>query len=174
MRRTILLPASVGIALLLACAVAIILAALSTAPTATAASIDHGASFAVRCNFSHRAQVDPIRVPGGPSGHMHDFFGNNSTDASSTYQSMTAAGATTTCSRPEDTAGYWIHTVSWKSSTGKLTTLKATRGVFYSRAGLKNYRTVQPFAPDLRDINADRITWYCGIGDNSTGSATPP
>src|SRR5687768_6865683 len=129
MKKTILLPASVGIALLLACAVAIILAALASAPTATAASIDHGASFAVRCNFSHRAQVDPIRVPGSPSGHMHDFFGNKTTGASSTYQSMTAGRATTTCSRPEDTAGYWIPTVSWrKASTGQLTTLTANRG----------------------------------------------
>jgi hypothetical protein len=173
MRRTILLPASVGIALVLACAVAI-LASLASASSATAASIDHGASFATRCNFSHRAQVDPIRVPGSPSGHMHDFFGNNSTDAFSTYQTMTAGGATTTCSRPEDTLGYWIPTVSWKNSRGKLTTLTATRGVFYYRAGLKDYQTVQPFAPDLRDINDQRITWYCGISDNSTGSATPP
>src|SRR5215212_215234 len=173
MRRTILLPASVGLALLLACAVAI-LAALASAPTATAASIEHGASFAVRCNFSHRAQVDPIRVPGGPSGHMHDFFGNINTGASSTYQSMTAGGATTTCSRPEDTAGYWIPTVSWKDSNGTLTTLTSNRGVFYYRAGLKNYRTVQPFAKDLRDINADRMTWFCGINDDGVGSATPP
>jgi hypothetical protein len=179
MRKTILLPASVGIALLLACTVAI-LAALASAPTATAASIEHGASFAVRCNFSHRAQVDPIRVPGGPSGHMHDFFGNTTTNADSTYQTMTAPPPTnpptarTTCSRPEDTAGYWIPTVSWKDSTGKLTTLQANRGVFYYRAGLKNYRTVQPFAPDLRDINADRITWFCGINDDGVGSATPP
>ena len=29
----------------------------------------------------------------------------------------------TTCSRPEDKAGYWIPTVSWKNSTGRLTTL---------------------------------------------------
>jgi hypothetical protein len=172
MRKTILLPASVGIAMLMACVLAI-LAAIASAPTAGAASIEHGASFAVRCNFTHRAQVDPIRVPGGQSGHMHDFFGNISTDASSTYQSMNAAGATTTCSRPEDTAGYWIPTVSWKDSTGTHE-LTANRGVFYYRAGLKNYRTVQPFAPDLRDINADRITWFCGINDNGVGSATPP
>jgi hypothetical protein len=172
MRKTILLPASVGIALLLACALAI-LAALASAPTATAASIEHGASFAVRCNFSHRAQVDPIVAPGGPSGHMHDFFGNTTTNADSTYQSMNARPATT-CSRPEDTAGYWIPTVSWKDSTGTLTTLQANRGVFYYRAGLKNYRTVQPFAPDLRDIDRARITWFCGINDDGVGSATPP
>jgi hypothetical protein len=172
MRKTILLPASVGIALLLACAVALMVA-LASAPTASAASFEHGASFAVRCNFSHREKVDPIRVPGGPSGHMHDFFGNITTNENSTYQSMNAAGATTSCSRPEDTAGYWIPTVSWKDSTGTHE-LTANRGVFYYRAGLKDYRTVQPFAPDLRNIDDQRITWFCGINDDGAGSATPP
>ena len=159
--------------MLLGCAGAI-LAALASAPTASAASIDHGASFAVRCNFSHRDYDDPINFPGQPGlSHSHDFFGNLTTAASSTYQSMTASGATTTCSRPEDTAGYWIPTVSWKDSTGTYE-LTANRGVFYYRAGFKNYRTVQPFAKDLRDINADRITWFCGINDAGAGSATPP
>jgi hypothetical protein len=182
MRKTILLPASVGIALLLACAVAI-LAALASAPTATAASIDHGASFAVRCNFSHRLSDDPIKYPYPPgnqgAAHSHDFFGNTTTRYNSTYDgaktgSLSMIGQPTTCSRPEDTAGYWIPTVSWKDSKGTLTRLKANRAVFYYRAGLKNYRTVQPFAPNLRDINDQRITWFCGIHDNGVGSATPP
>ena len=109
MRRTILLSTSIGIAVLLACVVSL-LAALASSPAASAASAEHGASFAVRCDFSHRAQVDPIVSPGGTSAHMHDFFGNKTTNASSTYASMTASGVTTTCSRPEDTAGYWIPT----------------------------------------------------------------
>ena len=113
MGKTLLLSASVMAAMLLACAVAL-LAALASAPTASAASFEHGASFAARCNFSHRAQVDPVVSPGGTSAHMHDFFGNKSTNASSTYDTMTATGVATTCSRPEDTAGYWIPTVSWK------------------------------------------------------------
>src|SRR5919112_1344763 len=103
MRKTILLPASVVVAMLLACAVAL-LAALASAPTASAAS-------------------------------------------SSTYDTMSATGATTTCSRPEDTAGYWIPTVSWKDTKGTQTTLTANRAVFYYRAGNKYYKTVQPFAP---------------------------
>jgi hypothetical protein len=108
MRRTIILPASVGIAMLLACAVAI-LAALASAPTATADSIDTGASFAVRCDYSHTRADDPIKLPGKPdASHSHDFFGNTTTNANSTYQSM--IGQPTTCTRPEDTAGYWITT----------------------------------------------------------------
>jgi hypothetical protein len=180
MGKVILLPASVGIALLLACAVAL-LAGLASVPTASAASFEHGASFAARCDFSHRAQVDPVVSPGGTSAHMHDFFGNKSTDAFSTYQSMTASGATTTCSRPEDKAGYWIPTVSWKDKKGRHT-LTANRAVFYYRAGNKDYRTVQPFAKDLRiiadsDVNGARVRWYCGGGgsnDEKAGSVTTP
>jgi Domain of unknown function (DUF1996) len=180
MRKTILLTASVVAAMLLACAVAL-LAALASAPSASAASFEHGASFAVRCAFSHRKQVDPVVSPSGASAHMHDFFGNKSTDASSTYDTMTAPGVATTCSRPEDTGGYWIPRVSWKDKRG-LHTLTANRAVFYYRAGNKDYRTVKPFAKDLRiiadpDVNGARVTWYCGGGgrnDEKAGSVTPP
>src|SRR5829696_8892007 len=180
MRRTILLSTSIGIAVLLACVVSL-LAALASSPAASAASAEHGASFAVRCDFSHRAQVDPIVSPGGTSAHMHDFFGNKTTNASSTYASMTASGVTTTCSRPEDTAGYWIPTVSWMDSQGTHE-LTANRAVFYYRAGDKDFRTVQPFAKDLRiiadkDVNGARVRWYCGGGgtnDDKAGSADPP
>ena len=179
MRRTILLPASVGIAGLLACVVAL-LAALASATAASAASSDHGASFAVRCDFSHRLSDDPIVYPGKlGASHSHDFLGNKSANAKSTYQTMIAAP--TTCSRPEDTAGYWFPTASWKDQKGAQT-LTAYRTVFYYRAGGKDYRTVQPFAKDLRiiadkDVNGARVRWYCGGGgsnDEKAGSADPP
>ncbi len=182
MGKTILLPASVVVALLLACAAAF-LAALASAPAASALSRDHGASFAVRCDFSHRLSDDPIKYPYPPgsqgASHSHDFFGNETTKYNSTYDgsvagSVSMIGQPTTCSRPEDTAGYWIPTVGWKDSKGTQTTLTANRAVFYYRAGNKDYRTVRPFAPDLRVIDHDRITWYCGSGDDKSGSATPP
>src|SRR5215208_5915349 len=192
MRKTVLLSTSIGIAVLLACAVAL-LAALASAPAASAASREHGASFAVRCDFSHRLSDDPIVHPNEPgASHSHDFFGNTTTNAYSTYQTMTTGidphdpppptPPLTTCSRPEDTAGYWIPTVSWKDQNGTQTTLTSNRAVFYYRAGDKDYRTVQPFAKDLRiitakNINGSRIRWYCGSGggdDDKSGSADPP
>src|SRR5918997_4187528 len=103
--KTVLLLASGALAVLLASGVAF-LAALTSAPTASAASRDKGASFAVRCDFNHRNSDDPIVHPGHQgAAHGHEFFGNTSTTFDSTYQSMVASP--TTCSRPEDTAGYW-------------------------------------------------------------------
>ncbi len=53
---------------------------------------------------------------GTPSGHMHEFFGNVSTDSDSTYDSMIAAGIT--CGLSADTAGCWIpspHSDFWNT-----------------------------------------------------------
>src|SRR5260370_12558621 len=58
------------------------------------------------CTYSHSNFDDPIIHPGVPgASHEHDYFGNNSTDANSTYTSMTAA--TTTCVTQSDTSGNW-------------------------------------------------------------------
>jgi hypothetical protein len=85
MRKTVLVSTHIGIVVLLACVVAL-LAAFASSPAASAASREKGASFAVRCDFSHRASDDPIVHPGDPgAAHSHDFFGNRSTDAFSTY-----------------------------------------------------------------------------------------
>jgi hypothetical protein len=49
---------------------------------------------------------DPIVFPGeSGASHLHDFFGNRSTDADSTYRSM--RDGSTTCSFSADTSGYW-------------------------------------------------------------------
>jgi hypothetical protein len=166
-RKTVLLLASGALAVLLASGVAF-LAALTSAPAASAASRDHGASFAVRCDFTHRNSDDPIVHPGHQgAAHGHDFFGNTSTRFDSTYESMLAAP--TSCTRPEDTAGYWLPTVKWNGDD-----LQAHRAVFYYRAGGKDHTRVEPFVADLRVINASRITWSCGTKDAAAGTKTPP
>jgi hypothetical protein len=64
-------------------------------------------SLKIECNASHTAADDPIVFPGRPgAAHLHEFFGNTSTNASSTYASM--VGKPTTCPFAGDTAGYWM------------------------------------------------------------------
>jgi Domain of unknown function (DUF1996) len=155
---------------------AIVLAFIAaSAPDVSARSSDHGASFAVRCDFSHRAQADPIVHHGHPEmAHSHDFFGNRSTNAHSTYDDLlnTTMDPPTTCTRfEEDKAAYWIPTVSWN---GKV--LNSNRAVFYYRAGSKDHRRIQPYPAELKVI-ADgerRVKWTCGRADTSKGSRTPP
>jgi hypothetical protein len=67
--------------------------------------ISHG-SFSMVCPADHSAPDDPIVYPNQPGvSHLHDFFGNRSTNAFSTEASMRAG--TTTCPVGADTAGYW-------------------------------------------------------------------
>jgi hypothetical protein len=146
----------------LACATVALLDALTTAPAVSAVSSDHGASFAVRCDFSHRASDDPIVYPGKPgASHSHDFFGNESTDAFSTYRSMIKKGRPkgTTCTRPLDTAAYWMPTLKWNGNT-----LDSNRAVFYYRAGGKDHKQVKPFPAGLKVVTAHgkEVSWRCG------------
>lgn len=72
--------------------------------------------FHVSCELSHVRKDDPIVFPGEPGGsHLHDFFGNASTNASSTYRSMRRGG--TTCSFSADTSGYWAPALMDPSGT---------------------------------------------------------
>jgi hypothetical protein len=163
MRQAPVLAVAVSFVIL---ASAVAVATLAVAPEEAAAlSSDHGASFSVRCAFSHRAEDDPIVHPGDPGmAHSHDFFGNRSTDANSTYNSLLTAG--TTCTRPGDTAAYWIPTVSFEGNP-----LEAKRFVVYYRAGEKDHKRIRPYPAGLKMISDSHIRWSCGRG---SGTKAPP
>lgn len=63
--------------------------------------------FSVKCSRSDLATQDPIVFPGklGMS-HLHQFFGNRSTNAASTYRSLTSSPRTS-CLLSADTSAYW-------------------------------------------------------------------
>jgi hypothetical protein len=78
---------------------------------------------------------------------MHEFFGNVSTNADSTYQSMIRAG--TTCSALGDTAGYWVPTLMNRS--GQVVRAKTILLYYRGEAG----ETTVAFPPDLRMVSHD-------------------
>lgn len=54
---------------------------------------------------------DPIVYPGQPGkSHLHQFFGNDTADANSTYTSLRAAG-NSTCMSPVNRSAYWMPAV---------------------------------------------------------------
>jgi hypothetical protein len=107
-------PAAPRRRLILSGTIVVLVAALS-APVATAAAEPRPASpgplhdgiFLSVCRPSHVASDDPIVFPGeAGASHQHEFFGNVTTDADSTYRSL-RAGATS-CRIAADTAAYWV------------------------------------------------------------------
>jgi Domain of unknown function (DUF1996) len=161
----------VGVAAAASCVGALMLWKTPVASAQDEGGDPTGANFVVSCGFHHRAQVDPIVDFGKTGQHMHDFFGNTTTNANSTYDTLLAGG--TTCSKPEDKAAYWHPTVSWTSNRGKTTTLKASQTFFYYRAGLKAPASVKPYPAGLKivTVQGKKVEWRCQGG---TWSPTPP
>lgn len=69
-------------------------------------------NFRTFCEFSHLAYADPIVAPGnGAFSHLHMFFGNTGTNASSTYQSLRSSGNSTCDGGPLNRTAYWMPAV---------------------------------------------------------------
>jgi len=135
-----------------------------------------GVNFISNCAFSHQNNDDLIVYPGQPGlSHLHQYVGNNSTNAFSTQSSLLAA--TTSCRRTADTASYWAPALI--SGSTPITPLDAT--IYYRRATVK---AVHPFPQGLKMIAGDshaiapqsmRITyWNCGVFADVASSSTIP
>lgn len=134
--------------------------------------------FAVECAYSHSAAADPIVHPGhAGAGHRHDFFGNESTGADSTYESLLAAP--TSCRQQLDTAAYWAPALL--DAAGR--PLAPRGAVAYYRAGVGvDPVTVEAYPAGLMMIGGDAdatsdqpttvVGWSCGPGGRRL--AAPP
>ncbi len=82
---------------------------LVTAPVMpSSAAPDVVGAFRFLCKPSHLAYDDPIVFPGQKGrSHLHMFFGNTSTDANSTYESLRTEGEST-CRGPLNRSAYWV------------------------------------------------------------------
>ncbi|TMK19206.1 MAG: DUF1996 domain-containing protein [Actinobacteria bacterium] len=125
--------------------------------------------FTTDCFASHRAPDDPIVYPGQPgASHSHDFFGNTTTDASSTYASMIAGG--TNCEEPGDTAGYWAPTLLARDGTP----IAPRRIKVYYRDTPNPSGHVTPFPPDFRMIAGGMASAGVLSGWNCDATALAP
>jgi hypothetical protein len=143
---------------------ALVVAAFPMGTTGADALTDAGFSF--RCFFSHRLPDDPIVYPGLPGqSHMHEFFGNETTDASSTPDTL--RGGPTNCTIDSNSSGYWVPTLY---SAETPVTPKYVN--VYYRPGNKPRSTVQPFPAGLVMITGNAkatspqgigvVSWGCG------------
>jgi hypothetical protein len=68
-------------------------------------------AFRMFCTAGQIVSDDPLFFPGQPGvSHLHQFFGNTGTNASSTYQSLRTSGGTTCgqSSTPFNRSAYWF------------------------------------------------------------------
>jgi hypothetical protein len=143
----------------------------------------------VSCPFSHTAAEDPIVFPGADDlSHQHDFLGNRSVAAGSTYASMTQA--TTTCRSAADTAGYWVPALYRNgvkiSPSGSMSGVNVREQIYYRDNNLAPGTKIRAFPADLRMVAGNSHARsvaenpklgkeiYFGCSDNSTGKLTAP
>ncbi|MEI7887705.1 MAG: DUF1996 domain-containing protein [Actinomycetes bacterium] len=133
--------------------------------------------FVTDCGYSHSAPDDPIVFPGKPGmSHVHDFFGNRSTNADSTTVSLLKAA--TTCQKQRDTAAYWAPQL--RDHGQAVVPVKSV--AYYRAAPGVNPKDVVPFPEGLHIIagdmtateplSADLAGWACGV--SSSHDAAPP
>jgi hypothetical protein len=146
-------------------------AAMSKPPPRPAAAHPTG-NFVSGCRYSHSAPDDPIVHPASPgASHSHDFFGNTSTDAFSTTESLQAAPDL--CRRDGDSAAYWVPTLSDGGKVVKPVTAQA-----YYLVANRDPASIEPFPLGLRvvtDATAGVVRWACIGADRETpeGTAVP-
>jgi hypothetical protein len=115
-------------------------------------------AFRTSCTVSHFAADDPLVYPGQPgAAHMHTFFGNTGTNASSTVDSIKNSGNSTCSGGILNRTGYWMPTMI-NTETGGPVFPKAVL-VYYKTAydpGIYgNASIVQAPPEDLRMIAGD-------------------
>ena len=132
-------------------AAALAAATLTTAGSAAQADelVTHH-EFQTNCSVTKRAPDDPIVFPNLPgASHDHSFVGNNTVNASTTLNSLNAAGAyNTSCVNPDDLSAYWFPTV-FKNNQA---VLPIGKQVIYYKTGILKYQDVRPFPPGLRYV----------------------
>jgi Domain of unknown function (DUF1996) len=126
--------------------------------------------FKVECAWSHAAPDDPIVHPGAPGrSHLHDFFGNKTTNAGSTVGSLLAGD--TTCQNKLDTAAYWAPALLRDGEP-----VTPAGAVAYYRPGPGvDPASVRPFPVGLMMVAGDaeaasqpmrEAAWHCGASPN--------
>jgi Domain of unknown function (DUF1996) len=155
------------------------IAATSTLATTTtsvgATTTDAKVSFTVQCGYTRSLNDDPIVFPNqSGASHLHDFFGNRTTDAFSTYASL--VGQPTSCANSSDSAGYWAPAVY-------------LNGLKVAPKNLRAYYTEEtavttPFPPGLTMVagnskalgpqSVNRVYFGCGSGSGVSKVDAPP
>jgi hypothetical protein len=143
----------------------VLTAAALSVPVAAQGEPVRVAEFVADCGLSHRLADDPIVLPNlAGASHFHDFFGNHSTNARSTQQSL--EGQTGNCNPAADISSYWVPTM-YRNNTAI-----APTGItfYYLGEGVNNPAAIQPTPYGLKIVagnakatgDADSIArWSC-------------
>jgi len=111
----------------------------------------------IGCKVWKTAAIDPIVDPPAGTAHRHDFIGNLSTNADSTFESL-VANKSTSCKTPSYTSADWFPDIRERGQSGSIPVLYAN--VYYAGDG-----TQAQFPDGLQLIGmppAGDVDYRCG------------
>jgi hypothetical protein len=86
----------------------------------------------IGCEVWKTDAIDPIVDPPAGSAHLHDFIGNLSTNANSTFESL-VANKSTSCATPSYTSADWFPDIRERRQSGSIPVFFAN--VYYAGDG---------------------------------------
>jgi hypothetical protein len=105
-------------------------------------------SFHSMCGFVSAAMDDPIVYPNRPgAAHLHDFFGNTTTNAASTLATLQRGG--TSCDNPTDRSAYWVPALI--SPSGQVIVPQRI-SAYYIGGNLVGRMSVMPYPSGLKIV----------------------
>lgn len=128
------------------------------------------------CSASHYAYDDPIVYPGqSGASHLHMFFGNSTTDANSTYESLRTNGGGSCQGGPLNRSAYWAPALL--DGTGNVL-VPSYATVYYKGTfgGVAGIQSIPALPRGLRMIaghnmaspsSSTGFNWYCESGAGS-------
>lgn len=134
--------------------------------------------FRTVCRYSHSRPDDPIVSPNRfGASHLHDFFGNLTTAADSTAESLLAGASN--CVTAEDHSAYWVPALTRDDEP-----VKPAAITVYYRGTLQDGDQIAPFPPGFRMIAGDStatapqrrevIAWSCRRVEGLVFESMPP
>src|SRR4029078_5873230 len=115
------------------------------------------------------------KMPG--ASHLHDFFGNTTTNAFSRLATLKVGG--TTCLNRSDLSGYWVPSLT----VDGVPVAPTFTNVYYQAAG-KPYATIKTIPRGLKVVAGDAmatepqskkiVSWNCGADEDIDASETAP
>jgi hypothetical protein len=195
MRKSLLLLASMTLAVLLSSTTAVLMAAQDASAQSDP---DPDAGWFQRCALTKTGVFDPIVHPGTPEpvGHRHLFFGSTAISPTTNTPSDLQAGSSTCLFQADSNAAkvfpdgaiggnyssYWVPDLMVRNGTwvgDKPLEVNATQLTAYYKKGASSIdpQKVNPFPSGLRMVIRDRNTsktyvkWYCSStnGEGSNG-----
>lgn len=145
------------------------------------ASGDGTGNFRVTCFFSHMNADDSIVAPGRTgAAHLHTYFGNTASDATSTPASLLSGGNSTCSGGISNRSSYWVPTVldaggrPVTPSMNQVYYKSGYQGTHFSRIsatlpnGLKLIAgNARATGPQPQDAGQDTVRWTCGVDTNN-------